>query len=75
MKYVKYFFYKNTFAVKVIDTNFYKHNQELFQILFRMADFSEMQEFVSVSQKLFVLLIVEQIRFSCSSSHVQVVKR
>ena len=49
MKHVIYNVSENTYTVRLIETTFYKHNQELFLCLFKRDDFSAMQKFVSVS--------------------------
>ena len=55
MKHVNYSFHQNTNTVIPIESNFYKHNQEHFPFLFPMDEFSAMQGFVLVSQRLVLL--------------------
>ena len=44
MKQFNYILYQNTYTVKLIETNFYKYNQEHFLFLFQRDDFSVIWE-------------------------------
>ena len=64
MKHVHYNLYWNPNTVIPIETNFSKQNQEHFLFSFQMDDFSAMQWFVLVSQRL-VLLLEEEDSSPC----------
>ena len=57
MKHVKYILCQNTYTVKLIETNFYKHNRVHFQFLLQKRDFSRAWEVPWVSQ---VWVLMEQ---------------
>ena len=44
MKHVNYILYQNTNTAILIETNFYRHNQEHFLFLFQMDDFFAARE-------------------------------